>query len=71
MGTIIILGAYMIYGFINGMYYTIIDRYLMNFTNKEIDTQISAVYNLFRNVVRVLFGFLASFISVSYTHLNC
>ena len=43
-------------------YYTIIDRYLMNFTNKEIDTQINAVYNLSRNVVRVLFGFLASFI---------
>lgn len=70
MGTIIILGAYMIYGFINGMYYTIIDRYLMNFTNKEIDTQISAVYNLFRNVVRVLFGFLASFILGITTSAN-
>ena len=60
----------MIYGFANGMYYTIIDRYLMNFTNKEIDTQISAVYNLFRNVVRVLFGFLASFILGITTSAN-
>lgn len=61
-GTIIILSAYMILGFVNGMYYTIIDRYLMNFANKEIDTQIIAVYNLFRNAARMLFGFLASFI---------
>lgn len=70
VGIIIILSAYMIYGFANGMYYTIIDRYLMNFTNKEIDTQISAVYNLFRNVVRVLFGFLASFILGITTSAN-
>lgn len=62
VGIIIILSAYMIYGFVQGMYYTIIDRYLMNFTNKEIDTQISAVYNLFRNFAKMLFGFLASFI---------
>ena len=44
------------------MYYTIIDRYLMNFTNKEIDTKIVAIYNLIRNSIRMLFGFLASFI---------
>lgn len=62
VGIIVILSAYMIFGFINGMYYTIIDRYLMNFANKEIDTQITAVYNLFRNAIRMLFGFLASFI---------
>lgn len=61
-GIIIILSAYMIFGFVNGMYYTIIDRYLMNFANKEIDTQIIAVYNLVRNAARMLFGFLASFI---------
>lgn len=70
MGTIIILGAYMIYGFINGMYYTIIDRYLMNFANKDIDTQITAVYNLFRNATRMLFGFLASFILGITTSAN-
>lgn len=70
VGIIIILGAYMIYGFVQGMYYTIIDRYLMNFTNKEIDTQIIAVYNLFRNSVRGLFGFLASFILGITTSAN-
>ena len=52
----------MIYGFVQGMYYTIIDRYLMNFANKEIDTKIVAIYNLIRNSIRMLFGFLASFI---------
>ena len=63
IGILIILGAYMIiYGFVNGMYYTIIDRYLMNFANKDIDTQITSVYNLIRNFVRMLFGFIASFI---------
>lgn len=61
-GIIIILGAYMIYGFVKGLYYTIIDRYLLNFSNKEIDTKIMAIYNLIRNAIRVLFGFLASFI---------
>lgn len=62
VGIIIILSVYMIQGFVNGMYYTIIDRYLMNFTNKEIDTKIVAIYNLIRNSIRMLFGFLASFI---------
>ena len=70
IGIIIILIAYMIFGFINGMYYTIIDRYLMNFANKEIDTQITAVYNLFRNATRMLFGFLASFILGITTSAN-
>ena len=69
-GLIIILGAYMICGFVNGMYYTIIDRYLMNFTNKEIDTQINSVYNLFRNAAQMLFGFLASFILGITTSAN-
>ena len=70
IGTIIILGAYMIFGFINGMYYTIIDRYLMSFANKDIDTQITSVYNLIRNFVRMLFGFLASFILGITTSAN-
>ena len=63
IGILIILGAYMIMcGFVQGMYYTIIDRYLMNFANKEIDTKITAIYNLIRNAFRVVFGFLGSFI---------
>ncbi len=70
VGIIIILSTYMIFGFINGMYYTIIDRYLMNFANKEIDTQINSVYNLFRNATRMIFGYLASFILGVTTSAN-
>ena len=70
VGIIIILSVYMILGFVNGMYYTIIDRYLMNFANKEIDTKIIAVYNLIRNSVRMLFGFIASFILGITTSAN-
>ncbi len=70
VGIIIILGVYMILGFANGIYYTIIDRYLMNFANKEIDTKITAVYNLIRNSARMLFGFIASFILGITTSAN-
>jgi len=70
VGIIIILSAYMIYGFVNGMYYTIIDRYLMNFSNKNINTKITAVYNLFKNAIKMLFGFLASFILGITTSAN-
>lgn len=70
VGVIIILSTYMIFGFINGMYYTIIDRYLMNFANKEIDTQINSVYNLFRNATKMIFGYLASFILGVTTSAN-
>ena len=45
-------------------------RYLMNFANKEIDTKINAVYNLIRNSVRTLFGFIASFILGITTSAN-
>ena len=62
IGILIILSSYMILGFVCGMYYTIIDRYLMNFANKEIDTKIMAIYNFIKNAFRVLFGLLASFI---------
>ena len=62
VGILIILSMYMLLGFVMGMYYTIIDRYLMNFTNKEIDTKVKGVYNLFRNIFKCIYGFLASFI---------
>ena len=70
VGIMIILIAYMIFGFVNGMYYTIIDRYLMNFANKDIDTKINTAYNLFRNATKTLFGFLASFILGVTTSAN-
>lgn len=60
LGIIIIIN--LIYNFGNGMYYTIIDKYLRNFTNKEIDTKIFAAKNLFCNIVRVIGGLFASFL---------
>ena len=67
---IVILASYFIYGYGQGVYYTIIERYLSNFSNKDIDTKIYASYHLIRNVVRVIFGFLASFILSKTTTAN-
>lgn len=41
--------------FAHGMYYTIMDRYFRNFTNKDIDTKIFAVKNLFVNIISAIF----------------
>ena len=51
-----------IYNFCLGMFHTIIDKYLRNFSNEKIDTKIFAAYNLFRNVFRMLGTLLASFL---------
>lgn len=68
---IIVVLMNLIYYFGQGMYYTIIDKYLRNFTNKEIDTKIFAAKNLFSNIIRVIGGLFATFLlsklSVSYS----
>ena len=46
----------------NGMYYTIMDRYLRNFTNEKIDTKIFAANNLFCSIARVMIGLFTSFL---------
>ena len=50
------------YNFCSGMYHTIIDKYLRNFTNKEIDTKIFAAKNLVTNSFRFFGGLIASFL---------
>ena len=60
LGIIIITN--LIFNFGQGMYYTIIDKYLRNFTNKEIDTKIFAAKNLFCSIVKVIGGLFASFL---------
>ena len=50
------------YGFSEGMYYTIRDKYLGNFSNKKIDTKIFAVNQLFSNILKVIAGIIASFL---------
>ena len=68
---IIIVLMNFIYSFGQGMYYTIIDKYLRNFTNQKIDTKIFAANNLFSSIVRVIVGLLASFLLDKTTTANC
>ncbi len=69
LGIIVITNV--IFRFANGMYYTIIDRYLRNFTSKEIDTKIFAANNLFCGVARVIGGLFASFLLDKMTTSYC
>ena len=59
---LIVILSFFIYNFGMGMFHTIIDKYLRNFSNEKIDTKIFAAYNLFRSVFRMLAGLLASFL---------
>lgn len=52
---LLIVLVFIISKFAHGMYYTIMDRYLRNFTNKDIDTKIFAVKNLFVNIISAIF----------------
>ena len=58
----IVIFTNLIYNFCHGMYYTIIDKYLRNFTNSKIDTKIFATKSLFSNVVRAIGGLFAAFL---------
>lgn len=60
--TILIILLFLIGKFAHGVFYTIMDRYFRNFTNKEIDTKIFAVKNLFVNLVSAIMGIMASFL---------
>lgn len=68
---LIVIGAFLMYTFGLGMFYTIIDKYLRNFANEKIDTKIFAAYNLFRNILRVVTGVLASFLLDKMTTVYC
>ena len=59
---VIIVLSYAIAKFAHGMFYTIMDRYFRNFTNKDIDTKIFAVKNLFVNLTSAIMGIMASFL---------
>lgn len=62
LALVIVIMMNLIYNFAQGMYYTIIDKYLRNFSNEKIDVKIFTVKNLFSNFGRVLGGLLASFL---------
>lgn len=60
---LVVIGlSFLISRFAHGMFYTIIDRYFRNFTNKDIDTKIFAVKNLFVNLTSATMGIIASFL---------
>lgn len=59
---LIIFLSYVVERFAHGMYYTIMDKYFRNFTNKNIDTKVFAVKNLFINLMSAIMGIFASFI---------
>lgn len=54
--------SFIIARFAHGMYYTIINRYIRNFTNKDIDTKIFAVKNLSVDMMSAIAGIMASFL---------
>ena len=58
----VIIFAIMTARFTHGMYYTLIDKYFPNFSNKDIDTKIFAVKNLVVNMTSAIMGFMASFL---------
>lgn len=60
--TVFIVLISLIGKYAHGLFYMIIDRYFRNFTNKDIDTKIFAVKNLFVNLMSAVFGIIASFL---------
>lgn len=62
MVLIVIVIMSLIYNFGKGTYYTVIDKYLNNFTSEKIDTKIFAANNLFSGIIRVIIGLFASFL---------
>ena len=58
----VIIFAIMMSRFTHGMYFTLIDKYFTNFSNKDIDTKIFAVKNLVVNMTSAIMGFIASFL---------
>lgn len=68
---LVVILSFFIYNFGMGMFHTIIDKYLRNFSNEKIDTKIFAAYNLFRSVFRMLAGLLASFLLDKMATVYC
>ncbi len=44
------------------MYYPLIEKYLSNFTNKDIDTKIFTANNFLKSITSAIVGVLASFL---------
>ena len=59
---IVISLFYVIRYIFSGIYHSLIEKYLSNFTNQEIDTKIFIVNNLFKSIVSAMAGIVASFL---------
>lgn len=57
-----IIFFYIIRHFIKGLFYPLIEKYLGNFTNEEIDTKIYTADSFFKSISCAVFGVLASFL---------
>lgn len=62
IGIIFIIISYMVKYFCSGIYYALIEKYLSNFSNKEIDTKIFTANNLIRSIASAMVGVMASFL---------
>lgn len=69
---LVIIGiSFIVARYAHGLFYTIIDRYFRNFTNKDIDTKIFAVKNLFVNLVSAIMGIISSFLLSKMSTAYC
>ena len=59
---IFIVIAYIIKHICEGSYYALIEKYLSNFTNKDIDTKIYTANNCIRSISSATIGIMASFL---------
>ncbi len=59
---IFIVGFYTIKYICLGIYNPLIEKYLSNFTNEEIDTKIFIANNLLKSITSAIFGIFASFL---------
>ena len=59
---IFIILAYLIKYTCEGTYYALIEKYLSNFTNKDIDTKIYTANNCIKSIASAIIGIFASFL---------
>lgn len=59
---LIIIIAYVVKYIGTGIYYALIEKYMSNFTNKEIDTKIFTARNCVRSITGATIGIMASFL---------
>lgn len=62
IGIIFIVLFYILKYLCSGTYYPLIEKYLSNFTNKDIDTKVFTANNLLKSIASAIFGVLASFL---------